>query len=1059
VAITDDANPYWGNVTFDYPELEDAGPPISSSRAVRFLGPGAFDGVFADRLGENVIAGFGEWPSPEEVRTQRGVILPSTVASEAKANVGDVLDSLTFAYVVDESTIFEGTVNDENCAGEVTPEENEMIYCRMMMTVENMTVMGIYEPWDLGNPTLPFNPIFTTWEVLDESERGTLMDYDHMYLGVTIDRGQLPTSSTADAADWLEDLGTRVQAGTYTDEGVELFYTDIVSGTITFLNIFLGLIQIFDYIIMIPIVILSLAVLIYGLVLSLEQRRREVSIHRVIGADGQRLQGMVLLELFVMSSVAWLAGYLLALLSVPIVLSAVGFMEFRTGDFDVTPTLSVGATLFTAITTLGLALVFGRSRAREFIELEIEEGVRKSSAKAQPKRWLHWTAFLFGMLAVVDTWLEMNVNDDGIVSNFFIEGLIGIFGPFALWIGGALLLGRIGAKGPQIMQVILGRTPLLNDVKRGLKGSGSAESVNRLAVIMLLTLSIVTLAAVQGYTGTLVDEKTVDATVGSDLQITMEEGTDSATLASLIGEFTDGTVTPLITSVPELMLADSQGGDKLQTYVLFDNNKEVLKWSEQALPGTEISPSLSAYAQGGFSAGPDAAYSLGLAGSDRGGDENELDDVLLKKDDSSGKSANINFVWEKAEFNFSDGGLTDSNLSVEDVLESYVMLMQRDWSGLNLANQDLNNRNLSRADFTNTNLSESNLEDVNLSESILYNVDLSGADLTGADLRDTILVRLFGPGSVDGADFTEANLEGAWSLGTLDLSTAILSNTTCPDGSNSDETGCATGFSETPPLLVNQFFLANTAVSIDITPFNHELYYMGTHEYIPGVSAATIGSSLIIGESSWRSFVGDDAVENYTSTDWIVRVSGVTGDDLESLGSKLKADARVSNVVDWSSTHKSVERNGGLIFGTPGLLSLQFVVASVAAVASSFVFLSLVLSQRQKELAVLQAIGASPNQIIRLVLFEILSIVMVSMILGIILGVGVALSFNGFFDIFGFIFQIFGGSSTTINRTLVYPWTQIILVSLAVFAAVVVALLVTTRRALKADLASVLKGE
>ncbi len=1058
-AITDDANPYWGNVTFDYPEAAEAGPPISDKRAIRFLGPEAFDGELADRLGGNIIAGLGEWPTPENMSEQRGIILPSTIASQAQANVGDQLDSLSFAYVVDESTIFEGTVNDENCAGEVTPEENEMIYCRMIMTVENLTVMGIYEPWDFGNPTLAFNPIFTTWEVLDESERGTLMDYDHMYLGVTIDRGQLPTSSTADAADWLEDLGTRVQAGTYTDEGVELFYTDIVSGTITFLNIFLGLIQIFDYIIMIPIVILSLAVLIYGLVLSLEQRRREVSIHRVIGADGQRLQGMVLLELFVMSSVAWLAGYLLALLSVPIVLSAVGFMEFRTGDFDVTPTLSVGATLFTAITTLGLALVFGRSRAREFIELEIEEGVRKSSVKAQPKRWLHWTAFLFGMLAVVDTWLEMNVNDDGIVSNFFIEGLIGIFGPFALWIGGALLLGRIGAKGPQIMQVILGRTPLLNDVKRGLKGSGSAESVNRLAVIMLLTLSIVTLAAVQGYTGTLVDEKTVDATVGSDLQITMEEGTDSATLASLIGEFTDGTVTPLITSVPELMLADSQGGDKLQTYVLFDNNKEVLKWSEQAVPGTEVSPTLTAYAQDGFSAGPDAAYSLGLAGSDRGGDENELDDVLLKKDDSSGKSANINFVWEKAEFNFSTGGLTNANLSIEEVLEGYAMLMQRDWSGLNLENQDLSNRNLSLADFTTSNLSESNLEDVNLSESLLFNVDLSGADLTGADLRDTILLRLFGPGSVDGTDFTEANLEGAWSWGTLDLSNAILSNTTCPDGSNSDETGCATGFSETPTPLANQFFLANTMVRIDITPFNHELYYMGTHEYIPGVSAPTIGSSLIIGESSWRSFVGDDAVDNYTSTDWIVRVNGVTGDDLESLGSKLKADARVSNVVDWSSTHKSVERNGGLIFGTPGLLSLQFVVASVAAVASSFVFLSLVLSQRQKELAVLQAIGASPNQIIRLVLFEILSIVMVSMILGIILGVGVALSFNGFFDIFGFIFQIFGGSSTTINRTLVYPWTQIILVSLAVFAAVVVALLVTTRRALKADLASVLKGE
>ncbi len=145
--------------------------------------------------------------------------------------------------------------------------------------------------------------------------------------------------------------------------------------------------------------------------------------------------------------------------------------------------------------------------------------------------------------------------------------------------------------------------------------------------------------------------------------------------------------------------------------------------------------------------------------------------------------------------------------------------------------------------------------------------------------------------------------------------------------------------------------------------------------------------------------------------------------------------------------------------GKAGLLAIQFVVASIAAVDASFVFLSLVLSQRQKELAVLQAIGASPNQIMRLVLFEILSIVMVSMALGIVLGIGVALSFNGFFDIFGFIFQIFGGSSTSIERTLVYPWYQLLLVSLSVFAAVVIALLVTTRKSLKSDLASVLKGE
>ena len=1051
VAITDDANPYWGNVTFDYPELADAGPPISTQRSIRFLGPEAFDGEFAERLGQNIIAGMGEWPTPENMSAQRGVILPSTIASQAKANIGDVLDSLAFHYVVDESTIFEGTVTNENCDGEVTPEENGFVYCRMEMMTTNLTVVGIYDPWDFGNPTLGPNPIFTTWEVLEETQRGALMDNDHMYLGVTVDKGQLPTTSTADAAEWLENLGTRVQDGNYTDEGVELYYTDIISGTITFLNIFLGLIQIFDYIIMIPIVILSISVLIYGLVLSLEQRRREVSIHRVIGADSSRLQSMVLLELFVMSSVAWLAGYLLALFAVPIVLSAVGFMEFRTGDFDVNPTLSIGSTIFTAVTTLGLALLFGRSRAREFINLEIEEGVRKTSSKSEPKRWLHWLAFLFGMLAVGDTWLEMNGSEDGIVSNFFLEGLLGIIGPFALWIGGALLLGRIGAKGPQIMQLIFGRTPLLNDVKRGLKGSGSAESVNRLAVIMLLTLSIVTLAAVQGYTGTLVDEKTVDATVGSDLQITLEQGYTEAQLLSLLSNFTETDVSAVATTVPSLILADSSGGDKLQTWVVLDDNEDVLRWSEQSIPGADIDAAMTAYRNGGFSAGEDAAYSLDIAGSGRG-DENRLDDALLKPTDP--QSENISFTWEELSFNFTSGGSEQPDPTA--LFIAYSSLMEGDWSGLNLSGQDLSGRDFGPVDLTGTDLSNANLAGANLAQALFFDTNLEGADLSGANLQDAIFVNFMG-GTLEGANLIGADLTGAF--GIADLSTTNLGNATCPDGTSAEDTNCSSGFSQTPPELAAPLFFEDTTVQIIITQYQSSMYYMGTHEYIPGVNPATIFSSLIIGESSWESFVGSDAVANHTSTIWIVDVAGVSGDSLEALASTLSADFRVSSVLDWSSSHKEVERNGGLIFGTPGLLSLQFVVASVAAIASSFVFLSLVLSQRQKELAVLQAIGASPNQIIRLVLFEILSIVMVSMALGIVLGIGVALSFNGFFDVFGFIFQIFGGSSTTIERTLVYPWTQLILVSLSVFAAVVIALLVTTRRALKSDLASVLKGE
>ena len=391
-------------------------------------------------------------------------------------------------------------------------------------------------------------------------------------------------------------------------------------------------------------------------------------------------------------------------------------------------------------------------------------------------------------------------------------------------------------------------------------------------------------------------------------------------------------------------------------------------------------------------------------------------------------------------------------------MEAYALLYAPRLVRFDYPNQDLSGRNISLADFALSNFSGTDLSETNLSESLFFETDLTGADLTGANLTNAVIASFGGEGSLENTVLVDADLTGAWGtgLGRMNLTMAVLSNTTCPDGTNSDDTGCEGGFSKDITPIMGEFFLANTQLTVDITPFTHEMHYVGVHEYIPGVGNA---DGIIIGESSWRAFIGDAEADNFSSTTWIVDVSGVDGEQLEALGSTIAADARVSSVEDWSSTHKDVERNGGLIFGTPGLLSLQFVVASVAAVASSFVFLSLVLSQRQKELAVLQAIGASPTQIIRLVLFEILSIVMVSMILGIVLGVGLALSFNGFFDVFGFIFQIFGGSSTTIQRTLVYPWTQIILVSLAVFGAVVVALLVTTRRALKADLASVLKGE
>jgi len=734
--------------------------------------------------------------------------------------------------------------------------------------------------------------------VLSDEQKLIMMDNDHGFLGLSVDRNQLPTTSTADATKWLDALKEDVESGNYTSAGILVEYNDLISGTITFLNIFLGIIQVFDYILMIPIVVLSFSVLIYGLVLSLEQRKREISIHRVIGGTESTLSGMILLELAVISLFAWFVGYTLALLSVPLVLDAVGFMSFRSGGIEINPTLSLGSTLFIVALTVGVALLFGSSRTREFLRIEIDEGVRRVAEKREPRTWLHVIAFAVGLLSYLESWIQSQGGfwiwgSSGIVGNFILNAILLLLGPFCLWVGGALVLGRIGAAGPNILTGLLSWSPAISDIRRGLRGSGSSESVNRLAVIMLLTLSIVTLAAVQGYTGTIVDERTTSAQTGADIQVqfdspvTEQQARDEVMLAIQRAGDADVTNIDSMTSVADLFTNPEGKSALIRTWVLFDGNEDTLIWDSQAIPGDDIDAIVSGWSGGGFTAG-EAARDV-------------LDDI------ESGSSQTIQY--------------TD------------------------------------------------------------YDFQL-------------------------GADFE------------LVVTTTVTEST---------------------------------------------VTYQGRHSWVPGLSSSEAEQAIVIGESAYRELVGNATADAYTSTRWFFEVCDQSDEDcadaLRTISVEIANGNGVTAASDWSTAHRDNERNGGLIFGTPGLLSLQFVVASLASVASAFVFLSLVLTQRKRELAILQAIGASPNQVMRLVLFEILSILTVSMALGVVLGLAIAESFNGFFGIFGFIFQLFLGQSAPIDRELVWPWLDLVIVNASVLIAVLLALFYTTRRALQADLAVVLKGE
>ena len=239
-----------------------------------------------------------------------------------------------------------------------------------------------------------------------------------------------------------------------------------------------------------------------------------MAIHRVIGGTEDNLSRMMVMEVFGIGTVAWALGFLLATGAVEIVLRAVGFLRFTDeGDFNVDPILSLGSTFVVILLTVWVSYWRGTVTTRKFLSMEIDEGVRKIPNERKPNYILHWLTFILGLLAFAESWIQSNGGygpwgSSGIVTNFILNAILLLLGPFFLWIGGALVLSRIGAAGPQILNRLFGWSPAISDIRRGLSGSGSSSSVSSLSLILLLTLSIVTLAAVQGHTGTLVDERT-----------------------------------------------------------------------------------------------------------------------------------------------------------------------------------------------------------------------------------------------------------------------------------------------------------------------------------------------------------------------------------------------------------------------------------------------------------------------------------------------------------------------------------------------------------------------
>jgi uncharacterized protein YjbI with pentapeptide repeats len=184
-------------------------------------------------------------------------------------------------------------------------------------------------------------------------------------------------------------------------------------------------------------------------------------------------------------------------------------------------------------------------------------------------------------------------------------------------------------------------------------------------------------------------------------------------------------------------------------------------------------------------------WSANLSGANLS--SSNLSDALLEGVDFTNANA-TGAIFDQADLfaafledgTFDNASLRDTNM--EDAQADGASFVNADMRGADLYFANVRDANLSGANFTDTWLNRADFERSNLQNAVftgsnIISVDFKETDLSGADFSFTLLKN----SPMRFADLRNANLLGAELDGSNVLEGIIWGNTTCSDGSNSDD--------------------------------------------------------------------------------------------------------------------------------------------------------------------------------------------------------------------------------------------------------------------------------
>jgi ABC-type antimicrobial peptide transport system permease subunit len=530
------------------------------------------------RLREKLITGSNPGIYSADSPYYQGIFISESLAEAARVQQGNSLSQLT--------------VN-------IRKQDPEDFFTRTIIaevTLENITIAGIIAS-DTGASAGLFTEailgvsgvIYLPEELFYDQNKTHFLDLlkenDMQYAVLKINEKEFNLEDPQRVNRQINQL-----INEYEKEYSELIGTNLVESQLLPFQLLSIFIFIFDGVLTIPVAILSLYLLSFGIDLSLHERKYQVGILKTQGASPKQIKRKILMETFFLAALGLIIGYIIAIFGAWGIGTATGFMKWN-WDYAITELpdfFYFDQTAFFIVGGLIVIILFlmVNGKSNTFIEMEIVESVRRTEETKKPnflrRNNLDVVFFAIGLLVLIIVFLS----EFGIAVSFGPFGIfLALLGPPFFWIGGAAVVARIAVWLPPKLDPIVKKIGFLKDVSILIKGNVFRKSgdVPRLSLIIALTVSFSILAAVQGKTGEIHQERLITFDIGADMSVTTGQNFSKIMIDNIKASSND---------IKEVMALSTTSGLLLNDPVVIysvDSEKyaSVGKWQGDSVPRGE----------------------------------------------------------------------------------------------------------------------------------------------------------------------------------------------------------------------------------------------------------------------------------------------------------------------------------------------------------------------------------------------------------------------------------------------------------------------------------------